>query len=158
MVHEVGHAIDDALSEIDDTTSVKPSYAVRANEFFSNSLGGLLPEAVSNYGNKNPWENFAEAFSAWFLFAGSEVTYKGKNYGARSNAMMALILERIKEKSPNQKVKLSIKQDTEAEGEASIDTYDDLPYNHPINVFTYLPLVEEIRQRMKDEIGEKNEQ
>ena len=150
MVHEVGHAIDDALSEVYDTASERPK-----NKYFSESLGGLLPESVSGYGWKNPWENFAEAFSAWFLFAGSQVTYKGENYGAKANAMMALILERIKENSSNQKVKLSIKQDNEAEGEASIETYDDLPYNHPINVFTYLPLVEEIRQRMQDKVEDE---
>ena len=66
--------------------------------------------------------------------------------------------ERIKENSANQKVKLSIKQDNEAEEEVLIDTYDDLPYNHPINVFAYLPLVEEIRRRMKDGVEDENEQ
>jgi hypothetical protein len=158
MVHEVGHSIDDALSEIDDTNSSKPSYILNSNKYFSESLGGLLPESVSAYGNTDSKELFAEAFSAWFLFAGSDVTHKGENYGARANAMMAFILERIKENSANQKVKLSIKQDSEAGDEVLIDTYDDLPYNHPINVFAYLPLVEEIRQRMKDEVEDKNEQ
>ena len=158
MVHEVGHAIDDALSEIDDIDSKKPSYILNSNEYFSESLGGLLPESVSYYGNTNSKELFAEAFAAWFLFSGSQVTHKGENYGARANAMMAFILERIKENSANQKVKLSIKQDNEAEEEVLIDTYDDLPYNHPINVFAYLPLVEEIRRRMKDGVEDENEQ
>jgi hypothetical protein len=153
MVHEIGHAIDDSLAEVDD---IIPQKRIFDSRYFSVSLGDLLPEPVSSYGRTNPKENLAEAFAAWFLFSGSKVTYKGENYGARASAMMALILERIKENSANQKVKLSIKQDKE---EIPTETYDDdLPYNHPINVFAYFALVEEIRQRMKDEVGDENEQ
>jgi hypothetical protein len=152
MVHELGHQIDSIAKSGQRYATVSTAQSRGAKypdilgteDMSDKGMGSRTPKngkswydmtSPSPYGTVNVSEKFAETFAAWFLFStATSAALWHPSYANPAKQAKEAVETLIREKP-------FIK----AAGAVTIVTPQDLPVDHPINVFSFAPSLVRLR-------------